>query len=494
MFENKIVRYGLVNWKELIPLQNDNLKTTNEEEIQKLEKSFQNNGNISVLHVWENKGKLYLLDGVGRKLFFEKKEQSGVKIPNKVPAIFIDFKNKKEALKAILVYSSQYRTINEHGLAEFLDANDLIETYPELFQEIELPNIDIDNFDFNIKDTNVTELEDNEESVDSDLVWYFPKEKVKVALEDDIPTFKNLEEYNKTWITKSVAMYQFNRLCAGYNTGYSISLLFNPHRHTIQTKSGQPLFESFQKRNPKWLKTVARFFVEFDKPHLPHVMPQYCRVGIAGSSYVNEFQPYEARDIYKTYCKNGDKILDPCAGWGGRMIGVYATLLKNISYTCVEPSTPTYNGLKRLNEFLNETNLKVRVKIIKNGFENVKLKSASFDFAFTSPPYFDTEKYNDENTQSYIKFNTFEKWVKSFYEPLILNTIKALKPKSTFLLNIGNKKYDLIGTLKEICDKNDISYNITDKFKLSTYDIHSKSYANTGKEKVGEVFVELKRK
>ena len=47
--------------------------------------------------------------------------------------------------------------------------------------------------------------------------------------------------------------------------------------------------------------------------------------------------------------------------------------------------------------------------------KNINLKK-SLDLCFTSPPYFDTEKYSDEDTQSYKKFPTEDGWVNGFFE------------------------------------------------------------------------------
>lgn len=63
-----------------------------------------------------------------------------------------------------------------------------------------------------------------------------------------------------------------------------------------------------------------------------------------------------------------------------------------------------------------------------------------FDLVFTSPPYFDCERYSDEPTQSYIRYPTVTKWCAGFLEPLISKAHDALKPGGTFILNIANTK------------------------------------------------------
>ena len=57
---------------------------------------------------------------------------------------------------------------------------------------------------------------------------------------------------------------------------------------------------------------------------------------------------------------------------------------------------------------------------------------------FTSPHYFDTEKYSDELTQSYIKFPTEDKWMNTFMRKTMENCYYGLKENGYMLINIAN--------------------------------------------------------
>ena len=53
------------------------------------------------------------------------------------------------------------------------------------------------------------------------------------------------------------------------------------------------------------------------------------------------------------------------------------------------------------------------MKIYKQGSE-CKLPAeivGNMDFAFSSPPYFNLEKYSDEETQCYVKFSKLNEWI-----------------------------------------------------------------------------------
>ena len=69
-------------------------------------------------------------------------------------------------------------------------------------------------------------------------------------------------------------------------------------------------------------------------------------------------------------------------------------------------------------------------------FEDFKTLE-KFDLVFTSPPYFNIEKYSTDETQSYIRYPTYEKWVDGFLKVLIYNSFKCLKPGGYLILNVG---------------------------------------------------------
>lgn len=149
----------------------------------------------------------------------------------------------------------------------------------------------------------------------------------------------------------------------------------------------------------------------------------------------SNFRPTVAKAIYDIY-GNAGSVYDPCAGWGGRMLGFLASDCKE--YVCCDPSTKTYNGLLKLaGTFAEEGKA---MSLLCKCQEDYTPEKSHFDLVFTSPPYFDCEKYSDEPTQSYIRYPTLTKWCAGFLEPLISNAYYALKDNGVFILNIANTK------------------------------------------------------
>ena len=89
--------------------------------------------------------------------------------------------------------------------------------------------------------------------------------------------------------------------------------------------------------------------------------------------------------------------------------------------------------------------IKKKVDIYKQGSEDFVPEKESIDLCFTSPPYFDTEKYSDEETQSFIKFPSNDEWVNGFLKKTIENCYYGLKKNGYMLMNIANTpKYKFI--------------------------------------------------
>ena len=157
------------------------------------------------------------------------------------------------------------------------------------------------------------------------------------------------------------------------------------------------------------------------------------------SQAVSNFRPSAAKLIYEKF--GGDVIWDMSCGWGGRLIGFLVS--SRPKYIGTEPSSKTFEGLKRIKKDFNY--LTKSVELFKLGSEVFEPEKESLDLCFTSPPYFDTEKYSDEETQSYVKYPTKDEWVNGFLHKTIENCYRGLKGNKYMLINIANTpKYKFI--------------------------------------------------
>ena len=158
------------------------------------------------------------------------------------------------------------------------------------------------------------------------------------------------------------------------------------------------------------------------------------------SQSVSNFRPSAAKLIYEKFSGDG-VVWDMSCGWGGRLLGFLASS-NTKHYIGTEPSIRTYEGLMKMKKDFSYFDKKV--DIYKQGSED-SVFGESLDLCFTSPPYFDTEKYSDEPTQSYIKYPTQDEWVDGFLRKTIENCYNGLKEGGYMLYNIANTpKYKFI--------------------------------------------------
>jgi hypothetical protein len=310
------------------------------------------------------------------------------------------------------------------------------------------------------------EIEEDETNVEvkDDAIKYFSDEQIIKQALDDFTPFKSLEQFVSSIIDKPTAMYQFNRLCQGYNDGYNISLLFNPHRLATGTKKNEQSIYQALNKNGTYKKQLFRFMIKVQNKFVTkHNYFKFVGLGCGGVQYVNEFQPYLARDIYRTYCKDGYTILDPCAGWGGRTIGLASCMFKNIKYLATDPSKKTYNGLLQLKDFLG---LGKNFKYKNVPFEDLNIKENSIDFCFTSPPYYDTEHYSDDSEQSYKRYSSYAEWKQLFLYVMLDKIYKSLKVGGVCLLNVGNVLYPIENDIKEWCIEHNIEFRNVNDFRI----------------------------
>ena len=220
-------------------------------------------------------------------------------------------------------------------------------------------------------------------------------------------------------------------------TGCGFLWSYFPHWVDVETWNSQSvadLWKDDEKLHKLIEKTVAWCINHENARISENRVRQLAKVYLAKQAPSN-FRPTVAKSLYNMY-GNGGSVYDPCAGWGGRLMGFLASDCKE--YVTCDPATKTYHGLLQLAGNLKDEQKKVT--ILNCCQEEYQPEAERFDMVFTSPPYFDCEKYSDEPTQSYIRYPTISRWVSQFLEPLIVNAWIGLKEGGYFVLNIANTK------------------------------------------------------
>lgn len=301
----------------------------------------------------------------------------------------------------------------------------------------------------------------------SELPIKIDREHLANALAAQI-TSMSLEQVVSIITNRYDELIQYMELTRGKKACQKTSLLFNPHRLDCPTTTDKhygSIFKALQ--SPDFHSGLARATIfrtgEMSTRRVGEVFYMTIQIGVNGTCYVNEFPPHLARDLYKSHLVNKDgrhsKVLDPCGGWGGRMIGC-SVVCDN--YTAYEPATRTAEGLTALAEFIRSINPSFNADVNCQPYEDSDEKPGYYDFALTSPPYYDTEQYSDEETNSCNRYPTFQEWAEKFFTPMIDKTIRQLKPGQPFIFNVGDRKYPLSKTLIEHCAKMDYTLRRVD--------------------------------
>lgn len=184
---------------------------------------------------------------------------------------------------------------------------------------------------------------------------------------------------------------------------------------------------------------------------------------------VSNFRPSASRAIYDKY--GGDIVYDPSCGFGGRLLGAISSPVVK-KYIGCEPSSKTNKGLQKMVENLGN----IEVDLYDMGSEVFELNE-DVDLAFTSPPYFNTEIYSDEETQSCNKFPEYMDWLDGYLHKTILNTVDHIKRGGHLIINIANTRNapKLEADFKHIMN-NIKSMELKETLKLALSSINRKGF------------------
>lgn len=240
---------------------------------------------------------------------------------------------------------------------------------------------------------------------------------------DNLKKFDASKNANNFFGNKFLYHHQFKNLlkCKREDTNKTIYDIYND---PIQWEK---MLENTRKRNRGGRTAAGNIFECF-------------RINLGS---VVMFKATTAKYVYKKY--NATSVLDPTAGWGGRMLGAWAL---GINYTGIDTNIemkPAYDEMMRFmgidaNEFGNglfvEENSS-NLQMLWQSCLDVDFSKIDYDFVLTSPPYVNLEIYEhmklwDSDTAFY----------KEFFIPLWQKCIDNIKTGGHVCFNISPKMYD----------------------------------------------------
>ena len=154
------------------------------------------------------------------------------------------------------------------------------------------------------------------------------------------------------------------------------------------------------------------------------------------------FKATTAKYLYKKY--KATSVLDPTAGWGGRMLGAWALDIDYIGIDTNVEMTPSYDSmmtfLDEYNEFGNkniEYVKKSKLQMIWSSCLDVDFSKLDYDFVLTSPPYINLEVY--EHMELWDSDTAF---YREFFIPLWQKCVDNIKSGGHVCFNISPKMYE----------------------------------------------------
>jgi hypothetical protein len=190
-------------------------------------------------------------------------------------------------------------------------------------------------------------------------------------------------------------------------------------------KRGLSSVEAFKRDD--WLKKAIALQLKYGSSVEPQRVLKALRAVIRNPT---NFPPALARWLVDRYVPTGGKIVDPCCGYGGRLMGSMASG-RAVTYTGFDIEPETVKANKELAQFIGCKN---RVSVEQRDIFDSRAWPRS-DVVLAGPPYFDTENYGATSAAQVRSFASYADWVNSFFGVLFQ---KAFESASTVILNVAD--------------------------------------------------------
>jgi hypothetical protein len=215
------------------------------------------------------------------------------------------------------------------------------------------------------------------------------------------------------------------------NAGQRTCLAAHPQRLRAKHAGQYSVVEAFE--DDKTLTRALRYQLDRGDPVTPR---RVLRALMALVRAPRNFPPALARWIADEYAPSGGVVLDPCSGYGGRLLGVMASV-RQVSYIGfdIEPENAAGNlGLARRLEV--EARARQELRAVEDPAE-----WPTVDVVLTSPPYYNLEDYGAAARGRLLGYPSYEAWREGFLRTLIE---RALRAAPIVVLNVARtSQYDL---------------------------------------------------
>lgn len=166
------------------------------------------------------------------------------------------------------------------------------------------------------------------------------------------------------------------------------------------------------------------------------------RVCLGLRKYIcSQFKPNVAKVLYDyVQAKN---VLDISAGWGDRLTGFYASEYGK-HYVGIDPRKENHPIYEAQSEFYSKHNgwfeSEKKATFHCSPAEDMDYSEYEdyFDIVFSSPPYFNVERYSYDDTQSWVRYKNIDAWNKQFLHKTIEKAWPTIRKGGYLAINIAD--------------------------------------------------------
>jgi len=305
----------------------------------------------------------------------------------------------------------------------------------------------------------------NNRDVRSSLVKYIVEEKIpfpfrKIDKEQVIDSFFKLcqEPLNVSYPDAVSSKFVYNRpyngvVFDGKPKFNIISDFFHmENRYRCDTKHNVSILESWETGRALFSVLVGFWTMKYTEMS----RTTWNSVLTVSVQVASQFRPAIVKNIINYFDREHGGVktyMDMSCGWGDRLAGFYASNAER--YIGFDPSTksfPLYLQQKQFYDKLINGSAKI-VDLYNLPAEDVNYDQLpEIDLFFSSPPYFMAERYENNPTQSWVRYKTIEDWKQKFLFNVLEKSWGKIKEGGHMLINISDITTEDRKQRVHICD------------------------------------------
>jgi hypothetical protein len=279
-------------------------------------------------------------------------------------------------------------------------------------------------------------------------------------------TEQGLNKEIKSLRERSYNSIENNVLPLGNNGGQTINRFLFPNMLTAlpKNRAGNSLRDRFLD-DTKLDRAIRICFEHRTGNNLAYPTALRRALELVTGENIQNFKSQHARAIAEYLCPTMfGRVYDYSSGYGGRLLGVSTSKLR-YTYIGVDPNTETFKYLNYLSTLCGaDTELYNTV--------SEDYQPENIDLAFSSPPYFNLEKYCDEPTQCMNRYTSLDEWFDGYVSPTMKNIHAGLNDDGLFATNIADYKsgeeFFIVDRWIKMAESLGFKYQKTIKMMLNT--------------------------